>query len=123
VRCKLDENVPVDAAELLRAAGHDCQTVYSEQLSGAPDERLVAVCRNERRVLLTLDLDFADIRRYPPGDYAGILVLRPAEPEAERVLRLVARALRVLTTEPVEQRLWIVEEDRIRIRRSDDAAV
>jgi predicted nuclease of predicted toxin-antitoxin system len=123
VRWKLDENVPMDAAELLRAVGHDCQTVYSEQLSGAPDERLMAVRVNERRVLLTLDLDFADIRRYPPGEYAGILVLRPAEPDAERVLRLVARALRVLATEPIDQRLWIVEEERIRIRGSDDAAV
>jgi hypothetical protein len=37
VRCKIDENVPIEAAELLRAAGHECQTVYDEALSGALD--------------------------------------------------------------------------------------
>ena len=123
MRCKLDENMPIDAVELLRQAGHECHTVYDEQLSGAADERLMALCRNEQRVLLTLDLDFADIRRYPPAESAGIVVLRPAEPDAERVLRLLARALQVVETEPIEQRLWIVEEDRIRIRRSDDTAI
>lgn len=123
MRCKIDENMPVDAAELLRDAGHECHTVYTERLSGAADERLMAVCRDEQRVLFTLDLDFADIRRYPPADSAGIVVLRPSEPDAERILRLLARAIQVVGTEPIEQRLWIVEEDRVRIRRSDAPAV
>ena len=123
MRCKLDENVPEDAAELLRQAGHDCQTVYTEHLTGVPDESLMAACQKEQRILLTLDLDFADIRLYPPGEGPGTIVLRPTEPEAERVLRLLARVLRVLATEPIDQALWIVEEDRIRIRRSGDAAV
>lgn len=123
VRCKVDENVPVEAAALLRAAGHDCQTVYDEALGGAPDPRVIERCRTEGRALLTLDLDFADIRTYPPADYPGIIVLRPAEPDRERVLRLVVRTLPVLRQEPVAQRLWIVEEDRVRIRRSGDPAV
>lgn len=123
MRCKLDENVPIDAAEVLRQAGHECETVYTEDLSGASDERLITVCRSEQRVLITLDLDFADLRRYPPAESPGTIVLRPAEPDAERLLRLLARTLPVLEAEAVAQRLWIVEEDRIRIRRSEDAAV
>ncbi|MBA3521777.1 MAG: DUF5615 family PIN-like protein [Gemmatimonadales bacterium] len=109
MRCKLDENMPLDAAELLRQAG-------------ARDERVITVCRSEGRILLTLDLDFADIRVYPSAEGPGVIVFRPREPNAEQVLRLLARALHVLATEPIERRLWIVEEARIRIRRSDDAA-
>ena len=123
MRCKLDESVPIDAAELLRQAGHQCETVYTEGLSGASDEHLIRVCRSEQRVLITLDLDFSDLRRYPPAESPGTIVLRPTEPDAERVLRLLARVLPVLEAEPIAQRLWIVEVDRIRIRRSDDAAV
>jgi predicted nuclease of predicted toxin-antitoxin system len=123
VRCKVDENLPIDAAALLRGAGHECQTVYDEALAGAPDQRVIDTCRAEGRTLLTLDLDFADLRTYPPAEYPGIIVLRPAEPDKEHVLRLLARTLPVLEHEAVVHSLWIVEETRVRIRRSDDPAV
>lgn len=123
MRCKIDENLPIDAAALLREAGHDCHTVYDEALAGAPDQQVIDTCRAEGRALLTLDLDFADLRTYPPADYPGIIVLRSAEPDKEHVLRLLARTLPVLEHEAVVQSLWIVEETRVRIRRSDDSAV
>lgn len=118
MRCKLDENLPVDAATLLREAGHHCQTVYDEELAGAVDQRVIETCRAEGRVLLTLDLDFADLRMYPPAQYPGIIVFRPTQPDKKHVLRLVARTLPVLDREPVAHSLWIVEEHRVRIRSS-----
>ena len=36
---KLDENITSDAVALLRALGHDVETVESEGLTGAPDDR------------------------------------------------------------------------------------
>ena len=35
-------------------------------------------CIRGRRIPVALD--FADIRAYPPDEYVGIVVLRPAEP-------------------------------------------
>lgn len=67
MRAKLDESMPNEAAEALREAGWECDTVHDEGLSGADDTRVASVCRDEHRVLFTLDLDFADIRAYPPG--------------------------------------------------------
>lgn len=123
MRCKIDENIPVDAADLLRAAGHDCHTVYDEGLNGAADSHVIFACRAEGRVLLTMDMDFADIRTYPPGDYPGIVVLRAAEPDRERILKLLARTLPIFEQESVHQTLWIVAENRVRIRRSSDPAI
>jgi hypothetical protein len=37
MRFKIDENLPIDAAELLAAAGHDAHTVLQEGLGGNPD--------------------------------------------------------------------------------------
>jgi uncharacterized protein DUF5615 len=71
MRAKLDENVPIEAAELLRAAGWNCETVYDEGLAGADDPEVGAACQAEARVLFTLDLDFADIRAYPPNDMSA----------------------------------------------------
>ena len=77
MRAKLDENLPIEVAGLLRTAGWICDTVHDEGLIGADDPTIGAVCRKESRILFTLDLDFADIRAYPPSEYVGIVVFRP----------------------------------------------
>lgn len=116
-RFKLDENMPTAAQELLRDHGLDCHTVHDERLVGTLDEHLAATCRSEDRALITLDLDFADVRAYPPSEYPGIIVLRPSHPDREAVLELVARVLALPDEETVDGALWIVDSSRIRIRR------
>src|SRR4051812_7284566 len=64
-RFKVDENVPREAQALLRGGGHDAQTIHDERLVGYPDASILNACLNEDRVLITLDLDFADIKAVP----------------------------------------------------------
>jgi predicted nuclease of predicted toxin-antitoxin system len=123
MRAKLDENVPIEAAELLRAADWECDTVYDEGLAGADDPEIAAACQAGGRVLFTIDLDFADIRAYPPSEYVGIVVLRPVEPSRRQALELVSRVLPVLSAEWTRHRLWIVEPGRVRVRGANDPAV
>ena len=81
-RFKLDENIPRSVEPVLREVGHDAETARSEGLAGAPDPDLLAACSAEDRVLVTLDLDFADIRAYPPGvvpDTESTMWVRGAE--------------------------------------------
>jgi predicted nuclease of predicted toxin-antitoxin system len=91
-------------------------TATEQQLNGSPDLRIAQACRNEHRALITLDTDFADLRVYPPRKYAGLIVLRLRSQSKPYVLQVLRRLLTTFTHEPVEGRLWIVEEDRIRIR-------
>ena len=77
---------------------------------------LAGQCRSEGRVLITLDLDFANIRAYPPAEYAGIIILRSKEQDKHAVLTLVDRIALVLANRAPEGELWIVEPDRIRFR-------
>lgn len=116
MRFKVDENLPVEVAQVLREAGHEATTVLDQHLSGSADPMIAAVCQQEGRTLVTLDLDFADIRTYPPADYPGVLVLRLRRQDKPHVLDVCARMLPLLAHQPLAQRLWIVEEDRIRIR-------
>jgi hypothetical protein len=67
VKFKLDENMPADLGELLRDSGHDVEDVLGEYLGGRPDRPVLAAASSESRILITFDLDFADIRQYPPG--------------------------------------------------------
>jgi predicted nuclease of predicted toxin-antitoxin system len=76
LKFKTDENLPLEAATTLRGSGFDVETVWDESLSGADDETIANSVRAEARILLTLDLDFANIRAYPPEQHPGIIVLR-----------------------------------------------
>ena len=114
-RFKLDENLPRDAEALFRGAGHDVQTVLGEHLGGEPDGRVIAVAREEQRVFVTLDADFADIRAFPPAGYPGIWVLRGQSQSIESILALLSGALAVLETESPANKLWIVEPGRVRV--------
>lgn len=116
MKFKVDENMPAEVAGLLVHAGHDALTVPDQQLGGKPDPDLATVCRQENRAIVTLDLDFSDIRAYPPADYAGIIVLRLARLDKHRVLSAVQRLLPLLEQEPLTARLWIVDETTVRIR-------
>jgi predicted nuclease of predicted toxin-antitoxin system len=113
---KTDENIPLEAVDLLRAAGHDARSVFDQALSGRPDKQIASVCKQEDRALITLDTDFSDIRTYHPADYAGLLVLRLAKQSVSEVVRVIHRLLEVLKTTDCHGQLWIVERNRIRIR-------
>jgi len=117
VRFKVDENLPVELAEPLRASGYDAATVLEQHHGGSADAELAALCQAENRILVTLDMDFADIRAYPPSGFPGLIVLRLRRHDKLHVLRVFTRTLALLLEDPlVKGCLWIVEEDRVRIR-------
>ena len=53
MKFKIDENLPVDVAQLLREAGHDVYSVHEQGLVGAKDQVLAEVCRSETRAMVT----------------------------------------------------------------------
>lgn len=115
---KIDQNLPSECARLFSGAGLAADSVAEEFLSGAEDNVLIARCLSEKRVLVTLDMDFANIRAYPPGSHAGIVVLRPKSQDKETLLLFLTRILPVLSQRSPEGQLWIAERNRIRIRET-----
>ncbi len=113
---KIDENLPVEVAQLLVAAGHDALTVHDQKMNGASDHDLAVICRKESRILISFDNDFADIRAYPPAKYPGLIIFRLKRQDKLHVLKIFSSILLLLGNEQIDQRLWIVDEDRIRIR-------
>jgi predicted nuclease of predicted toxin-antitoxin system len=116
MRFKVDENLPIEVAEALRQAGHDAVTVLEQHIGGSADAQLTTLCKRESRVLVTLDMDFADIRRYPPAEFPGLIVLRLRQQDKPYVLDVLTRLVQIIRREPLEGHLWIVEESRVRIR-------
>ncbi len=123
MKFKIDENLsrrdgypPVEIAELLIKSGHNAKTVNEQQLKGTKDFVLINLCRQENRALVTLDTDFSDISAYPPEEYAGIIVLRVGSQSKNHVAAVFQHTIPIIDVEPLQQHLWIVEENVIRIR-------
>ena len=119
MKFKLDENFGTRTLEVFRSHGHDAQTVVGEGLQGCVDQRLYDICCAGHRCLVTLDLDFADVTRFPPASANGIVVIRiPRNPSPMLLEQLVRQFLDYLTKVTVDKNLWIVETGRIRIHES-----
>ncbi len=119
MKFKLDECLDVRLATLFSDAGHDVQTVYQEKLSGASDERIYSVCLQEKRALVSQDMDFSNPFRFSPLPSQGIIVLRnPSQllPEAEYLVRMV---ILKIPDESLPGHLWVVDRQQIRIWPSE----
>ncbi len=75
MRFKLDENLGARTQQLFHASGFEARTVVEQDLQGCPDQDLFAACAREQRCLVTLDLDFANVLRFPPDKVGGIVVM------------------------------------------------
>jgi predicted nuclease of predicted toxin-antitoxin system len=116
MKFKIDENLPVELKSDLSTAGHDAETIVDEGLTGAPDPDVVRQSQHERRVLLTMDKGIADVRAYPPDQYSGIVLFRPATQGRAATLRFVRRHLVALLTAELDGHLLVVSDSGIRIR-------
>lgn len=81
---KVDEDLPRAALHLLQEYGYDAVSVIDQKMGGWKDPPLWTVVQEEGRFLVTADKGFADIRKYPPGTHAGLLLLRPDEDDSSR---------------------------------------
>ncbi len=115
MRLKLDENIDERLVVLLRDAGHDASTVREQDLRGTVDPDLYNHIVSDGRVLVTLDLDFSNVLRYPPEPTPGLVVLRGPDDLFPTVRILVQTLINALAIDSPAGKLWIVEPSRIRI--------
>jgi predicted nuclease of predicted toxin-antitoxin system len=116
MKFKIDENIPLEVSMFLSDNDYDCSSVYDEQLGGADDAVISLACKTEGRILITFDLDFADIRAYPPDECAGIIVLRLNKQDKISVLKVMGKLLPHLKVNDADKSLWIVDDSKIRVR-------
>lgn len=117
MKFKLDENMPSDFKSLLRNRGCEADGVIEEGLCGADDPPILAAATKEGRILLTSDLDFADIRQYPFGSHAGIVVFRLRDQRWKTLEKPASKLLEGGDLPALEGGLAIVDETRVRWKR------
>ena len=114
----IDENLAPRLASELVVAGHDALHVSDLGLRSSPDQAILKVAFNQKRILISRDTDFGQLIE---GDSAGspslILIRRMSDYSVKaimgRVLVLLSDHLEVLTSGGI----IVVDGSRERVRR------
>ncbi len=118
MRFLVDADLPLRTTEVLRAKGHEALDVRTTLAPAATDGVIASFVQAHGLCLLTGDFGFADVRNYPPEQYAGLMVLElPRDATEPIILKLVEDLLaqpEILSRLP--GRLAIVAFGRVRLR-------
>jgi predicted nuclease of predicted toxin-antitoxin system len=118
VKIKLDENLSRYLMGPLSQLGHEVSTALEEGLVGKIDTEIGAAAKSEDRIIFTLDVDFADLRKFPPGSHPGIILFRPRSMGPSAVNQFIVKFSRESDLTALARCLVIVEPHRIRVRRA-----
>lgn len=113
----LDANMPYSAKRLFRHSHHAIH-VRDVKLAGASDSDILVYAREGEMIVISRDLDFANIVLHPLATHAGAIVLRvPPYFTAEAINKVLKQFLSVVDVESLSRALAIVEPGQFRIRR------
>jgi predicted nuclease of predicted toxin-antitoxin system len=113
-----DENVPVEAVEAARKAGHDLAWI-KELSPGADDDTVLVTSLSERRVLVTFDKDFGEMAfRHGKTATCGVILLRPRLRAPDYLARFMVAVLAQAIT--WEGNFSVAQEGKLRVVQLPD---
>ena len=116
----LDANIPYSAKRVFQKADRVFH-VGEIGLGDASDEEILRRAFREGAILVTRDLDFANVILHPSGTHSGIIVIRvPPHFTAnsiKKVLKLFFTSLPRAIRQSLTTAITIVEPGQYRIRR------
>ncbi|MBI5740113.1 MAG: DUF5615 family PIN-like protein [Nitrospirae bacterium] len=114
----IDEDMPRSTAKVLRTKGHEALDVRDEGLRGKSDDEIFAFAQKKKAVILTGDLGFGNLLRYPVGSHSGIVIVHfPNDVSTSELNNQIIMAFETLTETDFNGNLIILEPGKLRIRR------
>lgn len=114
----IDEDMPRSTAHILRTSGCEVLDVRDYGLRGKSDEEIFNFAQQEKAVIVTGDLGFGNLLKFPVGSHRGILIAHfPNEISTSELNNQIIKAFDDLTEMDFKGNLVIIEPGKIRIRR------
>ena len=121
MKFKLDENLPESLVARLQSLGHDVDTVMSEGIAGHDDDAVWSHAEQDKRFLITQDLDFSDTRRFLPGTHPGSRLVRLKDPGGLALTACVSDFFASRTDKDLTGCFIVLTRNKVRIRRPPEA--
>jgi predicted nuclease of predicted toxin-antitoxin system len=117
-RFVIDEDMPRSTGMILREHGYTIEDIRDHGLRGAGDDEVFKFAQREKAVLVTSDMGFGNIIRFPPSSHFGIIVTHfPNTMSVEELNRQFVEAITGLQETDFRGNLIILEPGKIRIKR------
>ncbi len=119
VKFVIDEDMPRSTGVAMSSEGYEVKDVRDHGYRGLGDDEIYMFAQREKAVLLTGDLGFSNIFKFPLGQHFGIVVARfPNEMAPRKINREIVNSLKDLAEDDFRGNLIILEPGRIRIKRA-----
>lgn len=117
MRFLVDMNLATEVAVWLRTQGHDAIHLREVELQALGDQAVVAKAIAEKRVVVTFDLDFADIAAAAGAAPVAVILFRLRSAQTARVVDRLRGILAAVGPALEQGAVVVVEEQRVRVRR------
>ena len=109
--------VSMSTLNSLREAGEDISHLREQSLLTLPDDQILAKAIQEGRVILTFDLDFADLLAASGGKVPSVILFRMRNQTPAMVTPRLFKALEMYHEALLIGAIVIVEDAAYRLRR------
>jgi predicted nuclease of predicted toxin-antitoxin system len=116
VRFLLDECISARLAPLVAEAGHDVVHVSDRGLAGHVDDEVLAVARDEERVLVSADTDFGELLAKQGLALPSLVLFRQGNRGPEHQAATLLNNLDYVAQDLAAGAIIVFTDDNIRIR-------
>jgi predicted nuclease of predicted toxin-antitoxin system len=118
IKFVVDEDMPRSTSGVLKSRGFEAMDVRDCGLRGKSDEEVFRFAQREKAVIVTADLGFGNLLRFPVGGHSGIVVVHfPNEMSVSEMNDQIRKAFDNLTADDFKGNLIVLEPGKIRVRR------
>jgi predicted nuclease of predicted toxin-antitoxin system len=117
VRFLIDMPLSPNLAAWLRSRGHDAVHAVELGLNRASDFDILVRAKEERRTIITADLDYPRLLALAQVTEPSLILFREGDWSEADVVARVADILRTLTPADITQSIIVVDRARVRRRR------
>jgi len=112
-----DENIPLKIIQYLRKLGYKVFDLREQKIKFLTDDQVLQLAKDKNLVLITFDKHFANITKYPPQNYNGIIRIRIHPPVFEDIRNSLKLFLNKISINEMYGKLIILEKKGYRIRK------
>ena len=117
MRFLADMGISMATVEALRDAGDDAVHLREQGLHTMPDDQIVGKAIAEQRVILTCDLDFAELLAAGGGTVPSVVLFRMRNQTPAAVTPRLFQVLEACRTDLETGAIIVVEDGGFRLRR------
>lgn len=111
-----DMPISPKTVDYLKSLGHDIYRLSERQLQKAKDYEIVDVAITEKRIILTMDLDFPAIIARSGKTVPSAVIFRMSDESHETINRILGKFLPDIENDLLKGAIVVVEDDRYRVR-------